>query len=230
MRRSLMKEEGKTVDRIERIYRIALRERGRASIILSPMQHLLLATRNPHKTREFSELLGKDFRLTDLSAHPELPEIREIGRTFEENARLKAIGVSRDWTGLVLADDSGLEVDSLGGAPGVFSARYAGEMASDRDNRRKLLLVLAELPAGIARSARFQCVLALARAGELIETFHGTVTGEIVSAERGADGFGYDSLFQPDGFEKTFAELSAKEKNAMSHRGAAIARLRGFLS
>jgi XTP/dITP diphosphohydrolase len=194
------------------------------------MQHLLLATRNPHKVSEFSDLLGKDFCLTDLSVHPELPEIKETGLTFDENARLKAIGVSRQCPGLVLADDSGLEVDSLGGTPGIFSARYAGDHATDRDNRRKLLSVLAKLPPETARSARFLCVLALAREGELIETFHGTVTGEIVGAEQGADGFGYDSLFQPDGFEKTLAELSAKEKNAISHRGAAVARLREFLT
>ncbi|MGB8340878.1 MAG: RdgB/HAM1 family non-canonical purine NTP pyrophosphatase [Chthoniobacterales bacterium] len=192
------------------------------------MIRLLLATRNRHKTREFTEMLGTEFCLTDLATHPEVPEVPERGCTFAENARLKATTVSRLLPGFVLADDSGLEVDSLGGAPGVYSARYAGKGATDAANRRKLLDAMAELPPEAPRSARFRCVLVLARAGEVIAIFDGAAEGEIVRVERGTAGFGYDPLFRPNGFDETFAELSAMQKNALSHRGAAVARLREF--
>lgn len=193
------------------------------------MIHLQLATRNAHKTRELRELLGDNFVLEDLTAHPEVGEVIEDGTTFAENARLKAIAVSRQLPGLVLADDSGLEVDSLGGAPGIRSARYAGETATDVENRAKLSNALTQLPASAPRTARFRCVLALARGGKCIETFEGTVEGTIVPETRGTAGFGYDPLFQPNDSEKTLAELSAKEKNAISHRALAAARLRDFL-
>ena len=173
-------------------------------------------------------MLGAEFCLTDLAARPEIPEVPESGCTFAENARLKAATVSRLLPGLVLADDSGLEVDSLGGAPGVYSARYAGNGATDAANRHKLLDAMAELPPEAPRSARFRCVLVLARAGEVMVIFDGTVEGEIVRVERGAAGFGYDPLFRPNGFDETFAELPAAQKNALSHRGAAVAQLREF--
>ncbi len=189
---------------------------------------LCLATRNAHKTREFLEMLGEEICLTDLSAHPEIGPVPEDGSTFEENARIKAKSVSRQLPGLVLADDSGLEVDSLGGAPGVYSARYAGEGATDAANRQKLLEEMERLAADAPRTARFRCLLALARDGEVIATFEGVVEGEVVQAERGTAGFGYDPLFQPDGFGKTFAELSASEKNAISHRAMAVAKLPTF--
>ena len=192
------------------------------------MIRLLLATRNKHKVREFSELLGAEFCLTDLAAHPEIPKVPESGCTFAENARLKATTVSRLRPGLVLADDSGLEVDSLGGAPGVYSARYAGKGATDAANRRKLLDAMADVAPEAPRSARFCCVLVLARAGEVLATFDGTAEGQIVRVERGTAGFGYDPLFRPNGFERTFAELSAAQKNSLSHRGAAVAQLREF--
>jgi XTP/dITP diphosphohydrolase len=194
------------------------------------MHHLVLATRNRHKIREFAELLGNDFRLSDLTACQELGEVKESGQTFEENARLKAVTLSRHVPGLVLADDSGLEVDSLGGAPGIFSARYAGEGATDCHNRRKLLTALAALSGDGARTARFRCVLVLARRGEVLAVFHGSTAGEITKAEKCSGGFGYDPIFRPHGFAKTFAELSAGEKNAISHRGVAVAQLRKFLS
>ena len=194
------------------------------------MLSLCLATRNAHKTREFLEMLGAEFALEDLSAHPEIKDVIEDGATFAANARLKAFSVSRQLPGLVLADDSGLEVDSLGGAPGIFSARYAGAGASDEANRRKLLEELARLGPEAARMARFRCVLALARKGQLLATFEGTVEGAIVRVRRGAGGFGYDVLFQPNGFARTFAEMSAEEKNAISHRGRAVGQLRDFLS
>ncbi|MGI8430892.1 MAG: RdgB/HAM1 family non-canonical purine NTP pyrophosphatase [Chthoniobacterales bacterium] len=190
------------------------------------MSPLILATRNLHKVREFREMLGPDFELADLSAHPQIGEVVEDGASFAANARLKSVTVSRQLPGLILADDSGLEVDSLGGAPGIFSARYAGDEATDAENRRKLL---AELGAKRERTARFRCVLSLARNGEEIAVFEGTVEGEIVAAERGAVGFGYDPLFQPTGRAQTFAELSADEKNQLSHRAAAVRQLREFL-
>jgi XTP/dITP diphosphohydrolase len=193
------------------------------------MHHLFLATRNAHKTREFAEMLGADFALQDLGAHPEIDDVVEDGATFAENAQLKARAVSRQWPGLVLADDSGLEVDSLGGAPGIFSARYAGGNATDAANRRKLLEEMSMLAPNARRTARFRCVLVLARGGEVLATLDGAVEGQILRAERGQNGFGYDSLFQPNGFTKTFAQLSAGEKNALSHRAVAVAKLRDFL-
>ncbi|MGH7936153.1 MAG: RdgB/HAM1 family non-canonical purine NTP pyrophosphatase [Chthoniobacterales bacterium] len=190
---------------------------------------LRLATRNAHKAREFRELLGPEFALEDLVAHPEIGEVIENGATFEANARIKAVAISRQLPGLVLADDSGLEVDSLGGAPGIFSARYAGQGASDAQHRRKLLDALTELPPDSPRTARFRCLLALARGGRVIATFTGTVEGKIARAERGSGGFGYDSLFLPNESATTFAELSAAEKNVLSHRAAAVVQLRDFL-
>lgn len=191
------------------------------------MPTLILATRNLHKVREFREILGPDFALDDLSTHHEIDEVVEDGASFAENARLKSVTVSRQLPGLILADDSGLEVDSLGGAPGIFSARYAGEESNDAENRRKLL---AELDVKNERTARFRCVLSLAQNGEEVAVFEGTVEGEIVAAERGAGGFGYDPLFQPLGLTRTFAELSEREKNQLSHRAAAVGQLRKFLA
>ena len=174
-------------------------------------------------------MLGPEFRLEDLQSFPEIGEVIEDGATFAENARLKATVVSRQLPGLVLADDSGLEVDALGGAPGIYSARYAGKSATDERNRRKVLEEMLRLPPGSSRTARFRCVLALARQGKVLATFDGVVEGQITSGARGDGGFGYDPLFQPDGFEKTLAELLPEEKNAISHRAAAVAHLKNFL-
>lgn len=194
------------------------------------MRHLWLATRNRHKTVELRELLGLEYAVEGLSAHPEIAEVVEDGATFADNACLKALAISRQLPGLALADDSGLEVDSLGGAPGIYSARYAGAEADDENNRRKLLAALAEMGPGASRRARFRCVLALAREGVIVATFEGTVAGTIVREERGRAGFGYDPLFQADGFEQTFGEISAAEKNRVSHRAAAAAKLRDFFA
>jgi XTP/dITP diphosphohydrolase len=189
---------------------------------------LLLATRNPHKVREFRELLGKNFKLFDLTAFPEIAIPEETGRTFEENATLKAIAASRDR--FVVADDSGLEVDALGGEPGIYSARYAGESANARENISKLLSQLsARNVADEKRSARFRCVIALARNGKLLGTFEGVVEGNIVDPPRGTGGFGYDPVFQPAGFAQTFAEMPPELKNKISHRAQAIAALRAGL-
>jgi XTP/dITP diphosphohydrolase len=184
---------------------------------------LLLATRNRHKTREFSQLLGPNFTLRDLTCEHDLPEILETGRTFEENAVIKAIGISKIFPDeIVIGDDSGLEVKSLEGAPGIFSARYAGEKASDRRNVEKLLRELQGMP---ERPARFRCVIALAKNGELITTVAGEVAGTITKSPRGENGFGYDPIFIPEGFEETFAELRSDTKNAISHRAKAVAEL-----
>ena len=197
------------------------------------MVRLLLATRNAHKTREFAEILGKDFEVSDLSSVRDAPEIKETGGSFEENAILKALAVSQRRSasgGLVVADDSGLDVDALNGTPGIYSARYAGENASDKANVDTLLRALSRqnLPAS-KRTARFRCVIALARAGKLLGTFEGVVEGAIVDLARGRNGFGYDPIFVPEGFDRTFAELPATIKNKISHRAKAITRLREAL-
>jgi XTP/dITP diphosphohydrolase len=194
------------------------------------MMHLIVATRNLHKTREIQEIVGTEFTIYDLSRHPDLPEIAETGETFEENAILKAVGVSLRVPGLILADDSGLEVDALNGAPGVYSARYAGEPRDDRENVMKLLGELDRVdPNRHSRSARFRCVIAVARDGKPLKTFCGTVEGTIVDSPRGSGGFGYDPVFVPNGFNETFAELPATTKNRLSHRGRAIASALPFL-
>jgi XTP/dITP diphosphohydrolase len=193
------------------------------------VRQLLLATRNAHKTREFATVLAADFAVTDLTGRSDLPEVEETGSTFEENATLKAVTISRDVAGLVVADDSGLEVDALGGAPGVYSARYAGERATDSANVAKLLSALAAIKEEQGRSAQFRCVLALARGGELLALFDGVVRGAITAQAAGANGFGYDPIFRPEGTDRTFAELGADAKNAISHRARAIAKLRRFL-
>lgn len=193
------------------------------------MIHLVLATRNSHKTNEFASLL-EGFALSDLTARPDLPVIEETGGSFEENATLKAVGISRLLSGLVLSDDSGLEVASLGGAPGVYSARYAGEEATDEENIAKVLHELSAAKINDAeRQASFVCVLALAEAGKILSLFRGAVEGTITSAPRGEDGFGYDPIFMPLAYTRTFAELGSAVKNSISHRAGAIALLRQYL-
>jgi len=187
---------------------------------------LLLATRNAHKTREFRELLGRGYNVIDLAGFPEIAMPQETGATFAENARLKAVSLSTDQNLLVIADDSGLEVDALSGAPGIYSARYAGENAGDDANIKKLL---QELKSVAHRAARFRCVIALASAGKVLGTFEGVVEGIIVDPPRGNAGFGYDPVFQPNGFEQTFAEMPSELKNEISHRAKAIAALRDAL-
>jgi XTP/dITP diphosphohydrolase len=187
---------------------------------------LTLATRNAHKTREIQEILGPDFEVCDLRAYPEIRKTLEKGASFEENAKLKALAVSKELPELVIADDSGLEVDGLGGAPGIYSARYAGMNATDREKIGKLLGELARV--GVTkctRRARFRCVIALARNGKLLGMFEGVVEGTIADKARGSGGFGYDPIFIPEGFEKTFAELPVELKNTVSHRSKAIREL-----
>ena len=187
---------------------------------------LLLATGNTHKSREFQKLLGDDFQISDLSSLPALEMPEETGSTFEQNAVLKAVSVSKVVDQLIVADDSGLEVHALGGAPGIYSARYAGEHARDFANIDKLLRKMKDVA---KRSARFRCLIALAHSGDFVGTFEGLVEGEIVDPPRGTGGFGYDPVFQPTGFEKTFAEMASESKNQISHRAKAITRLRKAL-
>lgn len=187
---------------------------------------VVVATRNRYKTREIQPILGPEYRVRDLGGHPEVSEIRETGTSFEENAKLKALAASRQLPALVIADDSGLEVDALGGAPGIYSARYAGANATDTDKIDKLLRELARVGATEdGRRARFRCVVALARSGNLLGTFEGIAEGSIANEARGDSGFGYDAIFIPDGFEQTFGELPTEVKNTISHRAKAIRAL-----
>jgi len=187
---------------------------------------LVVATRNKHKTREIQHILGPEFMVRDLGTHPEVSEIRETGTSFEENAKLKAVAASRELPTAVIADDSGLEVDALGGAPGIYSARYAGANATDTDKIDKLLRELARVGATEdGRRARFRCAVALARSGNLLGTFEGIAEGSIADEARGDSGFGYDPIFIPDGFEQTFGELPTEVKNTISHRAKAIRAL-----
>jgi XTP/dITP diphosphohydrolase len=191
---------------------------------------LLFATRNAHKTAEIQTILGEQFQVNDLAEHPEIPDVAETGRTFEDNAILKAVTVSKRIPGFVVADDSGLEVDALGGAPGVYSARYAGPDASDNEKIEKLLEHLGRVRAPKdARRARFHCVLALARKGEVLGMFEGVVEGQIADRPRGSHGFGYDPIFIPNGFQRTFGEVEPAEKNQLSHRARALEKLGAFL-
>jgi XTP/dITP diphosphohydrolase len=193
------------------------------------MRQLLLATRNAHKTREFSAILGNEFVVRDLSAEQDAPEIEETGATFAENAILKAIAISRRFPGLVVGDDSGLEVDALDGAPGVYSARYSGPGAKDSENISRLLLELHKLSIKPPYPARFRCVLAIASAGKLLDNVEGLVEGTIVESPRGTRGFGYDPVFRPAGLAETFGEIAPEKKNRISHRANAIRLLRTAL-
>jgi XTP/dITP diphosphohydrolase len=187
---------------------------------------LIVATRNTHKTHEIQHILGPDFRVRDLGTHPDVSEVPESGASFEENAKIKALAASRQLPALVIADDSGLEVDALAGAPGIYSARYAGPNATDRDKIDKLLRELERIHATHdRRHARFRCVVALARDGNLLGTFEGIVGGRIADEVRGDSGFGYDPIFIPEGTEQTFGELPTEMKNAISHRAKAIRAL-----
>jgi XTP/dITP diphosphohydrolase len=192
------------------------------------MQTLLIATRNGHKTREIGQMLGFGWDVRDLTSLPHAPKIEETGVTFEENAALKALTISRIFTGLVLADDSGLEVDALGGAPGVYSARFAGPHADDAENRFLLISKLRNLGGG-EFPAWFRCVMVLASQGELLGSFGGIVKGNVILEERGDSGFGYDSIFIPQGYTETFGELQSEIKNSLSHRGRALAKVLEFL-
>jgi len=194
------------------------------------MRRLVLATRNEGKIREIKEIL-KDlqFDLVDLRAYPEAPEIPETGADFAANAREKALAIAAhtgEWT---LADDSGLEVEALGGAPGVFSARYAGVHGDDRANIAKLLAEMAGVPEG-RRRARFVCLAALAAPDGSCFLAEGECRGVIARSPRGEKGFGYDPIFLLPEHGLTMAELPEELKNEISHRARALAKLRPVLA
>jgi XTP/dITP diphosphohydrolase len=188
---------------------------------------LIIATRNAHKTAEIRAMIGGDFEVLDATAFPGFPEIEETGTTFLENARLKAEGISARVEGWVLSDDSGLEVDALAGAPGVWSSSYGGEEGNHAKNNARLL---AEMAGKTARNARFRCTMVLARGGVEQAHFSGTVEGRLVDALSGSGGFGYDPLFIPAGHEQTFAELGDAVKNSLSHRARALRQVIAFLT
>jgi len=197
-------------------------------------RRILLATSNPGKLRDFAgAAAAHGITIANIPHFSSLPEVVEDGSTFEENARKKAESYSLAVPGeLVLADDSGLQINALGGAPGVHSARYAADEphtaecnTDDEANNARVLRELKGVPEQ-KRTARFICVLAVARDGRILHTFRGTAEGVILDAPRGQNGFGYDPLFYFPQIGKTFAELTAEEKAHYSHRGAAF---RAFL-
>jgi XTP/dITP diphosphohydrolase len=191
---------------------------------------LLLATRNAGKLREVRSLLSDlSIHLLNLTEFPETTEVEETGETFAQNAALKASVYARQTGRLTLADDSGLEVDALGGAPGVFSARYAGAGASDAERNARLLAELAHTTE-TKRRARFVCCIAIADAdARIVNISTGICEGHIANEPRGANGFGYDPLFIPDGHAQTFGELSQEIKQQLSHRARALTDARAFL-
>jgi XTP/dITP diphosphohydrolase len=186
------------------------------------MPRVLLATHNRGKLRELREIVaGTALDWLGLDDFPGMVEVEETGATFAENARLKALHYAQA-TGLcTLADDSGLEVDALGGEPGVLSARYAGEAHNDAANNRKLVANLANVPQE-RRQARFRCAMAFVRDGKVVLETSGAVEGLIIDVPRGANGFGYDPHFLVPELGRTMAELPAEQKNARSHRGRAL--------
>jgi XTP/dITP diphosphohydrolase len=192
---------------------------------------LLVATGNAGKLREIRVLLRDlPIRLLSLTDFLAIEEVAETGSTFAENAALKALGYARQARLLTLADDSGLEVDALGGAPGVRSARYLGEGVSYSDRIDALLTAVKNLKED-ERTARFVCALAIASHDQqILYTTQATCEGRIAGASRGSRGFGYDPVFMPMGFTETFGELSADVKNRISHRGRALEKARQFLA
>lgn len=189
---------------------------------------ILIATKNIGKVRELEKLLENlPFVLRSLNEFPEVPDVEETGATFAENAILKAREYAKQTNLWALADDSGLEVAALNGAPGVFSARYAGENASDEEKISKLL---NEIKENDDRSARFVCVMALAdETGEIIHLTEGVCDGDISLNISGTNGFGYDPVFVPKDFTQTFGELSSDVKHKISHRAQAIRKIIRFL-
>jgi XTP/dITP diphosphohydrolase len=188
------------------------------------VNELVLATKNRDKVREFKEMLGHsglDLSVRCLADFPGIAPVPENGRTFSENAAKKALFAAHATGKLALGDDSGIEVDALAGRPGIYSARFAGERATDKDNNEKLLALLRDIPER-RRQARFVCFLALANPEKIVDIAEGNCAGTVVMKPRGSGGFGYDPLFQPLEYHKTFAELSPGIKNRISHRARAL--------
>jgi len=199
------------------------------------MSQLLIATQNPGKVQEYQELLPADripgweiIGLNDIGLNT--LDVDETGTTFEENAILKARTYAQASGLLTLSDDSGLAVDALDGAPGIYSARYGGPGLDDAGRRAHLLRALTDVP-DAQRTARFICVIALFDPhDEQVYTSYGKVEGRLLHEERGSDGFGYDPLFVPEGYSRTFAELTAEVKHANSHRGVAAQQVPAILT
>ncbi len=190
------------------------------------MKPIVFATNNTHKLAELRQMLGQRFEvlsLSDIDCHDDIPE---TGSTFEENALLKARWVKDRYGYDCFADDSGLEVDALGGRPGIHSARYAGEHGDSNANNA---LLLRELEGYTDRTARFRCTIALLVGDYEPRFFNGTVEGSIIEHPDGSQGFGYDPLFRPDGWDCTFAQAAPERKNAVSHRGKAVSELVKYL-
>lgn len=189
---------------------------------------LIVATRNLHKAEEIAAILP-NLHIRTLAEFPNLPDVPETGHTFAENAALKALAVSKEVAGMVLADDSGLCVDALSGMPGIFSARYAGVHGDDAANIRKLLRELSSLPSRAPFHAHFTCAMCLAQSGYVLADFIGTLPGAISLSPCGSAGFGYDPVFIPQGFSASLAQLSPQQKNSISHRAKALLQVKKFL-
>lgn len=191
---------------------------------------IVLATTNKKKVEEMKRMFADyDIRFVTLNSFPGCPEVAEDGKTFSANAMKKALAVSK-FTGYpAVADDSGLEVTALEGAPGVFSARYAGEKAKDSENVKKLLREMRSLTKSRDREARFVCCIAFATPEGKHKIFTGYVKGVIGRKKKGYNGFGYDPVFYPEGDDKTFAEMTDQEKDRLSHRGRAMKKLYTYL-
>jgi len=182
------------------------------------MAQIVAATKNEKKLQELRKLLsGQDVEIIGLNSYRNCPDVVEDGKTFEENAQKKALAANKYTDLPAFADDSGLEVEALGGAPGIHSARYSEGTDADRIGK-----LLKELQGKENRRARFVCVIAIAFNGAVIETFRGEVAGVIIDTPRGTHGFGYDPVFVPDGYDHTFGELSADVKDTISHRAKAV--------
>ena len=189
------------------------------------MNQLILATHNEHKAQEFRDILPQ-YSVQTLADLGHYNNIKETATDLEGNSFLKAKTIFKRYRHVVISDDSGLEVDALNGAPGVYSARYAGEPRNDRRNTEKLLDKLQ----GVSnRKARFRTVITLMNAENSFQ-FEGIISGTITKSPRGGGGFGYDPVFMPEGYQHTFAELAADEKNIISHRANAIEKLLHFLN
>ena len=207
-----------------------MRTRVSALQVMHKPTELLIATNNAGKVRELASLLaGVPMKLKNLAGLDGICEIEETGSTFRENAEIKAAGYAMQSGVWSLADDSGLEVAALGAAPGVYSNRYAGEGASDAAKMRKILDQLAAVP-DAARDARFVCAMSIADdTGKIVFTAEGSCPGTLANQPRGTNGFGYDPIFVPDGFDRTFGELSGDIKQQISHRARAIKEIIRYL-
>lgn len=191
---------------------------------------LVVATRNKDKLREIKALLkGLRVKVFSLDLFKGFPEVIEDGKTLEDNAIKKAIQASKFLKKFVVSDDSGLEVEYLNGDPGVYSARFSGKLATYKTNNEKLLKLLKDTPLS-KRKACFRCVIAVADKGKVIGVAEGRCCGKICFESKGDNGFGYDPVFIPDGFKKTFAQMSAFQKNKISHRSIALKKARSIIS